>query len=371
MRNKISWDSLLDKLLTVPGCKISRNEYLQEAFSNYGGDIDLLCKMRPVDVYGPEIIDKVAEDAITNHLYKTTGISVVTGLPGGYALFGTIPADIVQFYYHVLVLAQKLGYIYGWIDFYDDMKVNEGTRNVLTVFIGVMLGSQSANKVLSEIAKNFSKSLAKRISKLALTKTFYYPIIKQICKWVGTKMTKDIFAKNVSKLVPILGGLASGGITYFSFRTMAHKLKNELEKQMHYFQGVYSHSVSDIEDVEFEEDFALDFDFTIIQACINIALADSVLEDSEEQVIIEMIEDSDLNSEKKNNLLSQMKEHRFVDIDFSPFREKKDYAISLVENLFEVVNVDGIRNKEEDIYMFKILSELNLDWSIVERIIRK
>ena len=42
-------------------------------------------------------------------------------------------------------------------------------------------------------------------------------------------MTKQIFAKVVSKVIPIVGGAASGGLTYVTYKPMAYKLKKHLE----------------------------------------------------------------------------------------------------------------------------------------------
>ncbi|MDD3041300.1 MAG: hypothetical protein PHO71_25985, partial [Bacteroides sp.] len=64
----------------------------------------------------------------------------------------------------------------------------------------------------------------------ALTKGTIYPIVKKIAQAIGVKMTKDIFAKGVSKVIPVIGGVASGGLTYVTFRPMAYKLKKHLSE---------------------------------------------------------------------------------------------------------------------------------------------
>jgi hypothetical protein len=55
-----------------------------------------------------------------------------------------------------------------------------------------------------------------------------YPIIKEIAKVFGKSMTKGAFAKSVSKAIPVIGAVVSGGLTYVSFRPMAHKLQEYL-----------------------------------------------------------------------------------------------------------------------------------------------
>ena len=41
-------------------------------------------------------------------------------------------------------------------------------------------------------------------------------------------MTEEVFVKSVSKATPVVGAATSGGLTYFIFKPMAHKLKKHL-----------------------------------------------------------------------------------------------------------------------------------------------
>lgn len=51
-------------------------------------------------------------------------------------------------------------------------------------------------------------------------------------KWIGISLTKQSFARGVSKLVPVVGGLVSGGLTYATFRPQAKKLMGSLKGTM-------------------------------------------------------------------------------------------------------------------------------------------
>ena len=234
MNNIITWDNIMEKSLSLPGAKVYREEFLIEVFEPYYKENSLSFKEKsPIDLFDIKIIDQIAKDITDSHLRKVTLISAVTGLPGGWSVVATIPADLAQFYWHTLVLAQKLGYIYGWADLLDDKKqITEGTKNILTLFIGVMMGVDTANKVITEIAKKTSIEVAKRIPQQALTKTSWYPIVKEVGKWIGVKITKEVTGKGISKLVPLLGALTSGGLTYVSFKKMAVKLRNCLKQEM-------------------------------------------------------------------------------------------------------------------------------------------
>ena len=42
-------------------------------------------------------------------------------------------------------------------------------------------------------------------------------------------MTKSLFAGTVKKAIPVVGGVVSGGITFFSFAPCCNRLKKALE----------------------------------------------------------------------------------------------------------------------------------------------
>ena len=45
---------------------------------------------------------------------KVSAISFVSGLPGGVAMFGTVPADLAQYSGHILRILQKVN-IFIWL----------------------------------------------------------------------------------------------------------------------------------------------------------------------------------------------------------------------------------------------------------------
>lgn len=54
--------------------------------------------------------------------------------------------------------------------------------------------------------------------------------IKKIASFIGVSLTKKTFAQGVSKAVPVIGGVISGGINFASMMPMANKLNDTLEK---------------------------------------------------------------------------------------------------------------------------------------------
>lgn len=379
MSESNSWDKVMNLALSMPMVKVDRNTFLMNEFSMYD-NADQLRDKRPIDLFDAEAIERAARGIINSHLAKATVASTAAGIPGGLAMAATMPADIAQYYWHVLVVAQKLGYLYGWPDLLDDKgQITEGTRNVLTLFVGVMFGAQAASKLVGEIAKQVSLQAAKRLPQQALTKTMYYPVVKQVAKWIGVKMTKDTFGRSVGKAIPILGGVLSGAITAFSFKPMAEKLQKHLREEMPMMRSLNENVFFDennIEDVAFEEQDLQETPENLekikIQACINIAKIDFDFSQEEKDFITEMIDNSDeLRNREKKELLEQLNDEKLVDIDFNRLRGNVLYATSLLESLIAVVKVDNIVRPAEKIYLFKIAHDLGFDKDTIKEMLEE
>ena len=379
MSELVSWDKVMNAALSMPMVKVDRTAFLTKEFSMYD-NADQLRDKRPIDLFDAEAIERAARGVINSHLTTATVTSTAAGIPGGLAMAATMPADIAQYYWHVLVVAQKLGYLYGWPDLLDDKgQITEGTRNVLTLFVGVMFGAQAANKLVGEIAKRVSLQAAKRLPQQALTKTIYYPVIKQVAKWIGVKMTKDTFGKGVGKAIPILGGVLSGAITAFSFKPMAEKLQKHLREEMPMMRSLNENVFFDennIEDVAFEEQDLQETPENLekikIQACINIAKIDFDFSQEEKDFITEMIDNSDeLRNREKKELLEQLNDEKLVDIDFNRLRGNILYATALLESLIAVVKVDNIVRPAEKIYLFKIAHDLGFDKDTIKEMLEE
>jgi len=173
-----------------------------------------------------DILNNLANGAIKNETTRATAISTAAGIPGGLAMLGTIPVDLIQFYAHVFRAAQKLAYIYG----YKEIDLDDATENVLIIFIGVMFGVSAATAALTKLAAANAANIGARVAAKPLTKYAIYNITKKILKWIGVKVTKDGVGKAVGKAVPIVGGIVSGSLTIATYLPMARKLKKEMSK---------------------------------------------------------------------------------------------------------------------------------------------
>ena len=272
MQNEVTsssgvFETVMVNSLQIPGVKVNRNKFLYDALSKYEHDskkVSNAISTNPIDAkIDRKTLDKVAKYTINKTTTISSGASFAAGLPGGFAMIASIPADIAQYFGMAIRLAQELAYIYGEEDLFDGTEIDDSrVRHTLIGYIGVMFGVQGASELVRVISTQLSKTALRRLPKKALTKTFYYPIIKNICKALSIRMNKGIFAKGVSKAIPIVGGVVSGGMTFFSLRPMGIKLQECLsEAKFDYDENLIKKDIETIEKFSENEDI-IDVEYT-------------------------------------------------------------------------------------------------------------
>lgn len=225
----INVEDIFTAACKLPYCKIDRNEFLAKQLRNRVSSVQLADALGNGTINAGIPIDMlniIADGIINLETTKATALSTVAGIPGGFAMIGTIPADLAQFYAHVFRVAQKLAYIYG----YKEIDLDDATQNVLMIFLGVMFGVNAATAALAKLAVSNAAKIGARVAAKPLSKYAVFNIAKKVLAWIGVKLTKDGVGKAVSKAVPIVGGIISGGLTVATFLPMAKKLKVELSK---------------------------------------------------------------------------------------------------------------------------------------------
>lgn len=226
---------IMKRAASLKVVKIDRGEFLRTALKKYCPEVDasMAVETSPIEAgVAPRDLDEFALNVIDFETKKCAGLSFLAGIPGGVALAGTVPADLAQYFAHVMRVEQKLAYLYGWQTFLNpEDEVDDETLMKLIVLMGIMLEVGGvANSVTKFAADVAQKSIAKTIERQALTKTFFYTPMKKVLRVLGVNLTKQTFAKGVSKVVPVVGGVVSGGLTYASFKPGAERLRRYLRE---------------------------------------------------------------------------------------------------------------------------------------------
>lgn len=372
MSNEVTiWNKVMGAALSMPGVKVDRDDFLKKELKNYCSpeQLNLAISSRPINGVSKEIIDRIANACINSHTTKVTTISAVAGIPGGFAMAGTIPADMTQYYWHVFVLAQKLAYLYGFPDLRDENgNLTDTASDMLTLFVGVMMGASAANQAIKGLAKEFAKQVVKRLPQKALTKTMYYPIIKQIAKWIGVKLTKDTFAKGLGKVIPILGGVISGGLTLATFRPSAKRLQHKLQEEMFVINENYQENHNNEEQYSTYEDISNESikkeeqftnkEMLSLMILINAAKIDHNFTEKKRNFVDNEIENSSLSEEEQLLLASSYNTEQLFQVDINLLKDDDSYSISLLKKIIYLYQLDGKISLAEKIYLKKIAREL-------------
>ena len=232
---QVDINDIIIAAVKIPGISVSRDAFLRrELFKYYPDDIvEEAVRSTPANAgIAPDRIDKIADDVIKFERNCVSGISAALGAPGGVAMAATIPADIIQYYGYMLRAAQKLLYLYGFPSIENDengLVLDSGTTNEIILCLGVMNGVAGANNAVKAMAHALANGVEKQLMNRALTKGTIFPIVKAVMKWFGINLTKSLYTGAIKKVIPVVGGVVGGGITYVSFKLCCLRLKKVLE----------------------------------------------------------------------------------------------------------------------------------------------
>ena len=230
---KLTLSNVITAAVKLPGVKVNREAFLRTVFEKLPKEtVELIVEKGPINAgISRELLKQKASRIIKERSALSSGASFLAGIPGGFAIAATIPADIVQFYGIALRMAQELVYLYGEEDIWCE-NTSDGDRvnNQLILYCGVMLGASGASQSVRVMSSALAKAALKKLPRMALTKTFYYPAIKATLAFFGVHINKTIFAQGVSKALPVVGGVISGGITLSTMMPMGYRLVKVLDK---------------------------------------------------------------------------------------------------------------------------------------------
>lgn len=236
--------NVINESLKLPFIKVNRSDFLTKTFSNKIDDMPKLLREGPQAFFSKEELDRIASNVIKSNVLQSSSISFASGLPGGIAIAATIPADMVQFYGYSLKLAQEISYVYGYQNIWANQgELTEDAKNTLILYLGIMFGVSSAGSTIRILSNKLAIQALKQLPNKTLTKHLYFTILKKVLAIFGTKLTKATFAKGVSKVIPVVGGVLSGSMNYLALKPMANKLKDELGKSINYTQKDFEQDI--------------------------------------------------------------------------------------------------------------------------------
>lgn len=218
----------------LPMVKVNREEFLKTRFKD-SPYLDKIIADGPTAVFTTKALRKEAEKIINDMTMKTSLISFAAGLPGNpFTAVAAGTADIVQYFGFALNLSQQIAYLFGEDELFvgEGKEISEEVQIRIIAYIGVMFGAAGSAVLLNKVSKTVGANIGKKVAMQALTKTTWYPLVKKVAAVIGVKITKKTVEKTIANAVPILGGLISGGLTYFTFQPMGGMLADTFVKKI-------------------------------------------------------------------------------------------------------------------------------------------
>ena len=372
------WNKVLAAVLKMPGVRVGRVAFLRKALKGYCNDqrLDMLENVRPYTIVSDKVIDTVATQCINRHTALATTGSAIAGLPGGLAMAATLPSDLTQYYFHVVVLSQKLAYLYGFPDFCDEKgELGETAASLLTIFMGSMMGVKVADQGISELAKGVATSAVGRLPRVVLTKAAIVPVAMQVAKLMGAKLTKEGVAKTLGRLIPIAGGLFSGTLTLFTFKPGAKRLQNRLRAQKKFFNDgdidalEFSNIKASFVKAERSQGQPVTRQAATLQAMINMAnIADSVSADVQD-LIEEYVANTDIPQSQQIDLLENLSTEFSYDVDYDLLAVEPEAAVETLRGMIAVMNASGRKTVAEKMYLNMAAKAMNVSKETLDQLL--
>lgn len=256
VEKEVALESIITSAVQIKGVKVERKKFLSEMFASEDVAIQDILDFGPIQAnVSQKKLAQLSSKLILKRTSQSSLASFAAGIPGGLAMAATIPADVLQFFGMALRLAQELSYLYGADDLWQNGQIDDDkVKNQLLLYCGVMFGVSGAVSGVHVLSTQIAKTTLKKLPQKALTKTFWYPMVKQIGKAIGIKVTKSTVAKGVSKAIPVLGGVISGGLNFASMMPMAKRLQVALESaNFGYTQEELEKDINIIESIDINE----------------------------------------------------------------------------------------------------------------------
>lgn len=230
------WNSVLRWGLKLPFSKVDRERYLRRVFSKHVEDeaqMTILLDERPSVVLPDCLIEEVVRKEIHRHALWVTLVSLVCAIPpDGWLMWVLILVDFVQFQVFVFIILQKMLYIYGCKELHvQDSLKEERSLDVMMLMISVVMIGKSQVRRLAKSAFGLAvKQVIQRFAARLMTRLVVLNFLRQMAKWFGIVLTKEMVIAGLSMIVPLICALISGLISLWLFMPMVKKLHRHLRE---------------------------------------------------------------------------------------------------------------------------------------------
>ncbi|GGR73711.1 hypothetical protein GCM10010197_46250 [Nocardioides luteus] len=217
----------------LPIVRVDREAFLRKHFSD-SPHLDVILERGPQAVYSVQSLSRKADSIIKTSAAKTSAASFVTGFAGNPTLMVAAGgADLAQYFGFAINVAQQIAYLFGEDELFDGGgDLSEAAQIRVIAYLGAMFGAAGAAGLITQTSTVIGANVGKKVASQALTKTVWFPLVRKVGAAIGMKITKKTVEKSITKAVPIVGGVVSGGLTYVTFRPMGRRLAEVMVKNL-------------------------------------------------------------------------------------------------------------------------------------------
>ena len=287
----------------------------------------------------PAPTKEVIEKMITNYSNTNAVISGGTGLiPGPLGMAASVPEII-------LIIRNQLTMVYDIAKANGHKKI---TRElILGVFISAM-GNATGNLLIIQ----GQRIVVKRVGMQAMQK---------IIAILGGKITQQAAKSMASKWIPLAGAAAMAAWSKYSTNKLGTKALEIFSKEIVFEDN----EIKDI-DLPFSTVVETNCDeFAIeklkIRIIINLIKIDGKIDDKEIELLEELMDKFQLESNDKLELISEINSKNKISIDYNLLKGNSEEILYLLIDLVAIAKADGEVHITEKLFIKEVAKSLDFD----------
>lgn len=223
------YDSAMKAGLKIPFVKIDREKFLKRKFGRKTtpSDYQRILLDGPLSVFSLAEMEKITKREVRLHAIWVGVLSFLLAIPSsGVLMWVAIALDFVQFQLFVFVALQKLLYLFGCKTILrENENFDKSADWVLLLISTVMIAKSQVIRMVKSAMGMAVKQGIQRFTVRMISKFMLLNVIKQVAKWFGIIVTRDMIAQSAEYVIPFLCALVSGLISLWLFFPMMRRLR--------------------------------------------------------------------------------------------------------------------------------------------------
>lgn len=318
----------------MDGMSQKLSEGISDAITKVVGNREEYYKNNP-----PPALSSV-EVIIQSYSNKNAAISGGAGIiPGPLGMAAAVPEIL-------LVTKNQIEMIY------DIAKAHGHGHEKISkeLMLGILFGAVGQGSTALFVIQG-QKVMVKRVGARAL---------QNVITLLGGKITQQAAKSMAAKWIPVAGAIAMAGWSKYSTKKIG-------EKAIDIFSNVEiiveddNASFDALEVQEKKEEISLEK--TKIEILINLMKIDGKIDDEEVKLIERFLEQTDLSSDDKIELIGKLNDKSKIKIDYTPFKEDKEEALQLLIDLIALAKCDEQFHITEKMFIKEVSKNLGFDES--------